>query len=171
MNATIQRVGFVALVLAVALAAGCRAPAPAGAIQITDAWARPTTMKSMNGGHGHGGGQSGGMAMEGPVSAAYMVIQNSGGADKLISASTDVAEVTEIHETKDMGNGMMGMQPVQGGLDIPANGSVVLKPGGYHIMFMKLKQELAPGQTIKLTLTFQSGKQITLDVPVKEPAQ
>jgi copper(I)-binding protein len=68
-----------------------------------------------------------------------------------------------------MDNGMMTMQPVQGGLEIPANGSVTLKPGGYHIMMMNLRQDLIPGQTIKLTLKFQSGKEISLDVPVKEP--
>lgn len=165
-----------AAMVAALLLAGCRVATPTasgaaspGAIRVVDAWARPTTMKAMGDSHGHGESKSGGMAMDGPVSAAYMLIENSGPADKLLSASADVAGVTEIHETKDMGNGMMGMQPVQGGLDIPANGSVTLKPGGYHIMLMKLKQDLTPGQTIKLTLTFQSGGEITLDVPVKEP--
>ncbi len=173
-----MRVMGVAMVAALVLA-GCRvatpaAPAASGSdaasgIRVVDAWARPTAMKSMGDSHGHGESKSGDMPMDGPVSAAYMVIENTGDADKLVSASTDVSEITEIHETKDMGNGMMGMQPVQGGLDIPANGSVTLKPGGYHIMLMKLKQDLTPGQMIKLTLTFQSGKVITLDVPVKEP--
>ncbi len=178
MNVQMRAMG-VAMIAALLLA-GCRVatPAPSGSdsttgIRVVDAWARPTAMKSMGGSHSHGGSKSGDksgdMAMDGPVSAAYMVIENTGGADKLISASADVAGVTEIHETKDMGNGMMGMQPVQGGLDVPANGSVTLKPGGYHIMLMKLKQDLTPGQTIKLTLTFQSGKEIVLDVPVKEP--
>ncbi len=171
-----MRVVSVAAVAALVLA-GCRVVTPAApasgsesatGIRIVDAWVRPTAMKTMSD-HSHGESKSGGMAMDGPVSAAYMVIENTGGSDKLISASTDVSEVTEIHETKDMGNGMMGMQPVQGGLDIPANGSVTLKPGGYHIMLMKLKQDLTPGQMVKLTLTFQSGQVITLDVPVKEP--
>jgi hypothetical protein len=111
---------------------------------------------------------TGHMGMDGPVSAIYLVIENKGGtADKLVSASTDVSDVTEIHETKEMEGGMMGMQPVQGGLEIPANGSVTLKPGGYHIMLMKLTRELSVGTNIKLVLSFQSGKQITQDVPVK----
>lgn len=106
--------------------------------------------------------------MDGPVSAIYMVISNKGGtADKLISVSADASDVTEVHETKQMENGMMGMQPVQGGLDVPANGSVTLKPGSYHIMLMKLSKDLTPGVNIKLTLKFQSGKEMTVDVPVK----
>lgn len=177
MNVQMRAMG-VAMIAALLLA-GCRVatPAPSGSsgsdsttgIRVVGAWARPTAMKAMGDSHGHGESKSGDTAMDGPVSAAYMVIENTGGADKLVSASADVAGVTEIHETKDMGNGVMGMQPVQGGLDVPANGSVTLKPGGYHIMLMKLKQDLTPGQTIKLTLTFQSGKEIALDVPVKEP--
>ncbi len=171
MKAVMRMIGAAAIVVAALGMTACRAPAAASNLRVVDAWARPTAMKAMDQSHGHGESKSTDMAMDGPVSAAYMVIENSGGADRLISASADVAEVTEIHETKDMGNGMMGMQPVQGGLEIPANGSVTLKPGGYHIMLMKLKQELAPGQAIRLTLKFQSGKEIALDVPVKAPPQ
>ena len=168
----VKQVSSVAMtVIALLLATACATSTGASNIRVVDAWARPTAMKAMGDSHSHGESKSSDMAMDGPVSAAYMVIQNTGGADKLVSASADVAEVTEIHETKDMGNGMMGMQSVQGGLDIPANGSVTLKPGGYHIMLMKLKQELMPGQTIKVTLKFQSGREISLDVPVKTPAQ
>jgi copper(I)-binding protein len=161
------------------------APAAAGAaanIAITGAWARPTAKMAMGEATatpeakmGHemtkteamGGGMHG---MDGPVSAIYMVIENKGAqAETLVAVDTSVARVNEIHETKEMENGMMGMQPVQGGLQIPANGSVTLKPGGYHIMLMNLRQDLTPGQNITLTLTFQSGAQLTLDVPVKEP--
>lgn len=152
------------------------AVAPSGDISVKDAWARPTAKKAIETpmetptvvmGNSMTGTQS--MQMEGPVSAAYMVIENrTGKADRLMSVSSSVADVTEVHETKQMGNGMMGMQPVQGGLEIPANGSVALKPGSYHIMMMKLRQDLTPGQIIKLTLTFQSGKEVALDVLVKE---
>ena len=166
------RMMSVVAIAAVALATvACRAPAASSNISVKDAWARPTATKAMAKGEGEGESKEGGMAMEGPVSAIYLVIDNAGGADKLITASTDVSEVTEIHETKDMGDGKMGMQPVVGGLDVPANGNVTLKPGGYHIMLMKLKQDLTPGQLVKLTMTFQSGKEIALDVPVKEPVQ
>lgn len=139
------------------LLVACAAPgAGPSNVSVKDPWARPAA----------GGG---GMAMGGSTSAAYMTLQNSGAADKLISASTDAAGVVEIHETKAGSGGMMMMAPLPTGLDVPANGSVELKPGGYHIMLMGVKKDLMPGQTFKLQLKFQSGKTIDLDVPVRDP--
>ncbi|HQV69550.1 MAG TPA: copper chaperone PCu(A)C [Thermoflexales bacterium] len=145
---------FLAAIAAVTmtLVAACGAPAaPAGGNAITakDPWARA--------------------AKAGGVSAAYMTLANAGAADKLVSASVpDYSMMVEVHQTKMDASGMMQMAPVQGGLDVPANGSVELKPGGYHIMIMNLKQDMMTGKTIKLTLKFQSGKEMTLDVPVKD---
>ena len=155
----------------------CSTPAAGSNITVKDAWARPSAMtapaatpdKTKS-------GMSGAMTttnqmetgMNGPTSAAYMTIANTGGqADRLVSVTSSAANVAEVHQTVAMEGGMMGMQPVQGGLEIPANGSVALKPGSYHIMMMDLKQELVTGQSIKLSLKFQSGKQIDVDVPVK----
>ncbi len=105
----------------------------------------------------------------GPVSAVYMAIENNtGNAEKLVSLSTSVADMAQVHETTQTSDGMTSMQEVQGGLDIPAGSTVTLKPGGYHIMLMGLHQDLSVGQSFSLTLTFQSGKQITVDVPVKQ---
>jgi copper(I)-binding protein len=111
-----------------------------------------------------------GMAMHsGAVSAAYMVIANNGGAsDKLVSASTDAAGVVEIH-TVEMTDGVMQMRPLADGLEIPANGSVTLEPGGFHIMLMDLQESLVDGETITLTLTFESGKEIVTDAEIRNP--
>ena len=54
------------------------------------------------------------------------------------------------------------------GVAVPAGGEVAFKPGGYHVMIMGLKQDMVAGKTIKVTLKFQSGKELTLDVPVKD---
>jgi copper(I)-binding protein len=98
-----------------------------------------------------------------------MTIENTGsGADRLVGLSTDVAESASVHETKTDASGMMSMQPVEGGLEVPANGSVSLKPGGYHVMLMKLKSPLVTDDTFKLTLKFQSGKDVVVDVTVKD---
>ncbi|MFN4292692.1 MAG: copper chaperone PCu(A)C [Thermoflexales bacterium] len=142
-------------------------------IVVRDAWARPTMgMVGAGEGHSHGGHGGSGKtdtAMSSVNSAAYMMIENKGGApDKLLKASGDVADMIQVHQTKEK-DGMMMMEEVAGGLEIPANGSVELRPAGYHIMLMGVKRELKPGDTFQLTLTFQSGKTISVDVTVREP--
>jgi len=108
----------------------------------------------------------GGMDMSGPTSAVYMTIANSGDkADKLLSVSTDAAQKASVHQTI-VTNNIAQMVAVDGGLDIPANGKVTLRPGGYHIMLEGLAHGLIAGGTMKLTLTFQSGTVVSLTVPV-----
>ncbi|MBC6934312.1 MAG: copper chaperone PCu(A)C, partial [Chloroflexi bacterium] len=63
-------------------------------------------------------------------------------------------------------NDVMKMRPVEGGIEIPAGGSVELKPGGYHVMLMQLPRDLLPGQAIMLTLVFESGVELPVAVPV-----
>jgi len=132
---------------------GCGLPGNASSqpsqIAVEDAWARPT------------------VGLTNAVGGVYLVIENMGGPDKLTGISGDVAAMSSVHETKD-NNGMMQMNEVQGGLEIPANSTVTLKPGGLHIMMMDMKQELKAGDTFKLTLKFQSGKDIPVDVTVRD---
>jgi copper(I)-binding protein len=71
-------------------------------------------------------------------------------AAKLVGVSSPVAEVAEIHEMKMDGN-VMKMRAVPS-LDLPKMQNVELKPGGYHIMLLGLKQELKAGSTVPLTL-------------------
>jgi periplasmic copper chaperone A len=99
--------------------------------------------------------------------AAYMTLDNkSGTADRLTGASSDVAEKVQIHEMK-VENGVMKMREVAGGLPIPAKGSVVLKPGSYHVMLIGLKKPLAPGEKFAMTLTFAKAGNISVTVPVQ----
>ena len=65
--------------------------------------------------------------------AVFVTIENTGDMpDQLLSASSDVAAMTEIHQMS-MENDIMVMKPA-GILDIPAHGKVELKPHGLHIM-------------------------------------
>jgi copper(I)-binding protein len=75
-----------------------------------------------------------------------------------------VAKVVEIHAMK-MDGGVMTMNAVPR-LTVPAGKPVELKPGGYHVMLMGLVQPLKDGETVPLTLTFESpaGKRSTVDV-------
>ena len=54
------------------------------------------------------------------------------------------------------------------GVDIPAGGTLELKPGGYHIMLINLKQELKVGDKIELTLTFEKAAPIVVTAEVRE---
>jgi len=70
-----------------------------------------------------------------------------------------------VHRTVEEG-GIMKMEPVMGGIDIPADGTVALKRGGLHVMLMGLKAPLKQGDSVKLTLVFDGGKEIAVEVPV-----
>jgi copper(I)-binding protein len=91
---------------------------------------------------------------------------------KLLSVSTPVAGVAEIHEMKMEGN-VMKMAPVPS-LDLPAGKEVELKPGGYHLMLMDLKSPIEKGTKVPLTLKFQDAKgakfQVELMVDAAMPA-
>jgi periplasmic copper chaperone A len=99
--------------------------------------------------------------------AIYMTLDNkSGTADRLTGASSDVAEKLQIHEMR-VENGVMQMREISGGLPIPADGSVVLKPGSYHVMLIGLKKPLSVGEKFPLTLTFEKAGNISVTVPVQ----
>ncbi len=142
-----MRVRWLLLLALLPWLAACGPKAPQ--IVIENSWARSSPL----------------MAEPGVV---YMVFRTKRSAtDVRIGASTDIAEAVEIHESI-MENGVMKMQPVPGQrLEIPAQGAVELKPGGYHLMLLKLKQPLQEGQTITVTLRFEKSGEITVQVPVK----
>ena len=64
-------------------------------------------------------------------------------------------------------HGVMKMREIAGGLPIPASGSVVLKPGSYHVMLIGLKKPLTVGEQFPLTLTFEKAGNISVTVPVQ----
>ena len=83
---------------------------------------------------------------------------------RLLSASSPVASVVEIHEMAMEGD-VMKMRAVPG-LDLPAGKAVDLKPGGYHVMLIDLKQALKAGDKVPVTLVIEGkdGKRETLEV-------
>jgi len=108
--------------------------------------------------------------MDATVGAAYMNITSSVD-DTLVGASVDesVAMMTEVHETTTQADGSMGMQEIMS-LDLKAGVKTELKPGGYHIMLMKLAKPLVLGENISVTLTFGSGATQVVEVPVLDEA-
>lgn len=164
---------FVGAVIA-SLAAGCSGDGTGGGqsgptVTVTDAWARNSPMVANAG-------------------AAYMVIENTGAeADALVGAASPVAATVEVHETVMMqpspaasggmgmasampgataGGGMLGMQKTDR-VEIPAGGSLELKPGSYHIMLIDLRQDLVAGQTIEITLTLEKAGEVKVSAEVR----
>jgi len=86
---------------------------------------------------------------------------------KLVRASSPVSEHVELHEMT-MENNVMKMREVPA-IAVPAGQTVELKPGGYHIMLLDLKQQIHAGDDVPLTLVFEhsDGRQETIAVQAK----
>lgn len=109
------------------------------------------------------------------VTGAFMQLKSAQDA-RLIGASSPVAGMVEVHEMA-MDKDVMRMRKLANGLDLPAGKIVELKPGGYHVMLMDLKQQVKAGDTIPVTLVFEdkNKKQTSVEVaamakPLATPA-
>jgi hypothetical protein len=88
----------------------------------------------------------------------------SAAGGRLVSVSSPVAGVVEIHEMT-MEGSTMRMRAVPA-LELPAGRTVKLEPGGYHVMLMDLKQQVRPGDTVPVMLVIEGagGKRETVEV-------
>ena len=130
---------------------GLATTAAVAQVKIEKAWARPTVQ-----------GQQGG--------GAFLSI-TSASADRLISGSTPLAERFELHSMAMKGD-VMEMRQIDG-IELPAGKSVELKPGGLHVMLMGLKQPLALGSKVPVTLKFEKAGEVKVefDVASQPPAE
>lgn len=123
------------------------ADATVGDVEISDAWTRA-------------------MAPGAQVAGGYMTLRNAGAQDdRLLSIGSPVAARVEIHEMR-MVEGMMQMRHLADGLRLPAGGEVVLKPGGYHLMFIQPAQSFAEGETVPATLVFEQAGEVEVEFSV-----
>jgi len=100
------------------------------------------------------------------VSAAFMQLTNNTSDPMvLIGGFSELTSAIEVHQHKHV-NGVMQMSKLNE-LVIQPNETVVLKPGGLHIMLMGLKQRLVKGSSFSFQLQFADGRQQTLTLPVK----
>ena len=97
------------------------------------------------------------------ATGAFMHLKSDTDA-RLVSAASPVAGVVEIHEML-MDKDVMKMNRIEG-LDLPAEQSVELKPGGYHVMLMDLQAQVKEGDAVPLTLVVENkdGSRQTLEV-------
>ncbi len=99
------------------------------------------------------------------VGAAYLTLRNDAATqDRLLSAESAAATTVELH-TVSMSEGVMRMREVPA-IDVPAGGTVDLKPGGFHIMLIGLTGPLQEGGTFDLTLTFEKAGSVTVPVSI-----
>ncbi|HWK95947.1 MAG TPA: copper chaperone PCu(A)C [Pseudolabrys sp.] len=120
----------------------------AGSLKISAPWARATPK----------GAQVGG---------GYMTITNNGSTpDRLISGASGISSSFEVHEMS-MDGGVMKMRMLKDGLEIKPGETVTLKPGGYHIMFMGLKDQLKQGDTFKATLQFEKAGKVEVEYKIE----
>ena len=121
-------------------------PAWAGEGLDVQGWARATATKARNG-------------------AAYITIKNSSGSkDRLFSVNSLVAKSAALHNHV-MDSGVMKMRPA-GSIEIPAYGTVIMKPGGLHVMLMGLKSPLVKCGSLPLTLTFEKAGAMTIQIKI-----
>lgn len=133
---------------ALACAAALLAAAATSQAQVTvkDAWIRATVPQQQ-------------------ATGAFM--QLSAAKDtKLVAASSPLTPVVEVHEMA-MKDNVMTMRQIPA-VEIAAGQTVALKPGGYHVMLLDLKQQVKAGDTVQLTLTFEGkdGQRESVDVKV-----
>ena len=90
-----------------------------------------------------------------PVAGGYVTLTNTGKApDTLVSASLPMAPEGQIH-TMTVKNGVMEMRRLDDGLAIAPGATVMLRPGGDHLMFLKPTAQLKEGESVRGSLTFK----------------
>lgn len=105
------------------------------------------------------------------MSAAFGNLENTGDQDLTVtSVSTPVSTKLELHETVANESGQMVMREKTGGFTIPAHGSLVLEPGGNHIMLMDITKPLKSGEDTAFIVTFSDDSTYEFNAPVKEYA-
>ena len=120
------------------------------AVSVRDAWARATPPDA-------------------GVAAVYLTLVGGAQADRLVSATTARAAMTQIHTVTES-EGMSRMRPIDG-VEVPARKTVLLAPQGLHLMLMNLARPLVAGEHFAVTLTFATAGEVEVDVEVRAPGE
>ena len=113
-------------------------------VTVKDAWVRATVPQQQ-------------------ATGAFMQL-NASKDSKLVSASSPLTPVVEVHEMA-MQDNVMRMRQIPA-IELPAGKAVDLKPGGYHVMLLDLKQQVKEGDTVPITLVFEGkdGKRESMEI-------
>jgi len=119
-----------------------------GTLEISHPWTRATPPTAQAGG-------------------GFLTVTNKGTTpDRLVAVRSSASDKVEIHEMKMDGN-VMRMRELEKGLEIPAGATVMLKPGGFHIMFMSLKAPFAKDAKVPVTLVFEKAGSLDVELDVE----
>jgi periplasmic copper chaperone A len=100
------------------------------------------------------------------VAGGYMRITNTGKeTDRLVGGSLPQAGRFEVHEMATTNN-VMVMRQLDKGLEIKPGETVELKPGGFHVMFMDLKEPVKQGAALEGTLVFEKAGTVSVEYQV-----
>lgn len=102
------------------------------------------------------------------MTAAFGTLTNTSGTEAtIVSATTPDSSSMELHEVVD-DNGQMVMQPVPGGFPVPANGTLTMEPGGYHMMLMDVTTPIKAGQDVAFTISCSDGGTVDFTAQSRE---
>jgi len=137
---------FVLALAGVILLSAC-GTATTGDIEVHSAWVRPMA--------------------KGENAAVYLTLHNhTAEGDELVGASSNVADVVEIHKSKMEGD-VMQMSMISS-LPIAADEEIIFTPGVLHLMLVNIKQELVLGEHIGVILHFKNHEDIVVEVHVED---
>jgi len=124
----------------------------ASAVEVSDPWVRATPPGAK-------------------LSAGFLTVKaDAGTPDRLIAVTSPRAGRVEIHESR-MDGEIMRMRALPDGVAVPAEGQVVLAPGGIHLMLLDLPQPLQTGESIALTLSFEVAGEVSVEAQVRHPGE
>lgn len=115
---------------------------------------------------------SGAYSFETPPAAkaagGYLTIENTGSDDDVLVAAQAGQGMVMLHKSETDANGVARMVHQENGIPVPAGETVMLAPGGLHIMFMGLSAPFEAGASIDVTLTFETAGDVVVAMPVVE---
>ena len=104
-------------------------------------------------------------AADSGMSAAFGTLKNTGTKPIVVTGARGDAGPVQLHVTQKTATGMEMKETKS--FTVPAGGSLELKPGSSHLMFMNLSHALKAGETQKLTVTFEDGSHTDVSFPVR----
>jgi copper(I)-binding protein len=105
-----------------------------------------------------------------PTAAGYLVVTNRGRtADRLLGGTSPLAQAVEPH-TMSMTGGVMRMRLAEGGFEIAPGATLILAPGGDHLMLIGPKRPFKAGEQASATLRFARAGAVKVEFVVRAGA-